>query len=106
MFHPDDPTEDDADAGNQLEDETPGTPKEDSAPKEDTFFLPPDFPGATDFTAGDMIHLTVVGHSVDGELEVKTQPATPENEDMMTDLKRTLSTDAGGGGKGMMKGMM
>lgn len=76
-------------------------PAPDAAPqeREDTFFLPPDFPGKDGYKPGDTITLKVVGAGKDGELEVeceKPDEADGDNsQDWKTDLRDNVPTTPG-----------
>lgn len=42
--------------------------------REDTFFLPPDYPGIENLKPGDTVTLRVVGKDEDGNIEVECDP--------------------------------
>lgn len=42
--------------------------------REDTFFLPPDYPGIENLKQGDTVTLRVVGKDEDGNVEVECDP--------------------------------
>ena len=42
--------------------------------REDTFFLPPDYPGIENLKKGDTVTLRVVGKDEDGNVEVECDP--------------------------------
>lgn len=42
--------------------------------REDTFFLPPDYPGIENLKPGDKVTLLVVGKDEDGHVEVECDP--------------------------------
>lgn len=67
----------------------------DSGEREDTFFLPPDFPGADGLKAGDTITLRVVGKNSDGEVEVESssgQTTEGKSDDWEHDLRSNASS--------------
>lgn len=58
--------------------------------RNDTFFMPPDFPGAENLKAGDTVTLRVVGKSSDGEIEVE-HVGEPAESDWKTDLRSSMA---------------
>lgn len=58
------------------DDSSPETPEDGSEPdqRDDTFFLPSDYPGAENLKPGDMVSLKVVGKDADGNIEVECPP--------------------------------
>lgn len=63
--------------------------------REDTFFLPTDFPNSDSLKAGDTVTLTVVGKDADGNVEVEHQPDQGEGEPPATGWKSDLSAMKG-----------
>lgn len=65
-----------------------------AGPREDTFFLPQDFPGSEACKSGDTITLKVVGKAEDGSVEVEHVPgagASESPDDWKTDLKSSMT---------------
>lgn len=93
-------------AADQLEQEPPdraGPPAagQDEGGREDTFFLPPDFPGAEKLKPGDPLTLRVVGKDAEGGIEVEHVPDRgPGEPEWKSDLKRNVPNTPGGGGLG------
>lgn len=71
--------------------------------REDTFFLPADFPGVETLKPGDPLNLRVVGKDAEGKIEVEHVPMEGREGDpeWKSDLKRTVPTTPGGAGMGM-----
>lgn len=92
-------TEEDGGAGQAL-DQSPPNPNQ--QPRQDTFFLPPGFPGADSLQAGDTLTLKVVGRSAEGELEVEPAQA---NEDGESDWKQDLHQTMASGSDNVIGGM-
>jgi len=69
--------------------------------REDTFYLPPDFPGSEMLNPGDMLQLRVVGKDGDGGIEVEHVPMKGGGEpEWRQDLKRSVPNVPGAGGMG------
>jgi hypothetical protein len=69
--------------------------------REDTFFLPPDFPGAEMLKPGDMLNLRVVGKDGQGGIEVEHVPMKGGGEPpWKQDLRKSVPNTPGGGGIG------
>lgn len=66
--------------------------------REDTFFLPADFPGHEDCKPGDTITLRVVGHGENGEVEVEHVGYDKGEPDWKTDLKQSMADKPDGAG--------
>ena len=55
--------------------------------RDDTFWIPTDFPGADQLKEGDTITLRVVGRDGNGEVEVELAGGPEQETDWKTDLK-------------------
>ena len=61
------------------------------ATREDTFFLPSDFPGSDNLKPGDTLTLKVVGKDADGDIEVEHVAGQPaKGRGMMDDLRTDM----------------
>jgi hypothetical protein len=76
---------------------------EDAGGREDTFFLPPDFPGSEALKPGDMLNLRVVGKDAQGGIEVEhVAGAEGDMPDWKKDLRNSVQSTPGmgmGGGE-------
>lgn len=83
-------------------------PASDESGREDTFFLPSDFPQADTLKPGDQLTLRVVGRDSEGNIEVETVSTGGTGEpEWKTDLKKSVQTTPGpemmgAGQEGMM----
>jgi hypothetical protein len=64
-------------------------------PRDDTFYLPSDFPGADALKEGDTISLKVVSKSEDGEIEVEQVSDNDEQEPDADDMGAALDKHMG-----------
>lgn len=62
---------------------------------EETFFLPSDFPGRSDYKPGDTITLKVTGEDAEGGLEVKCVHGRKE-KDWKSDMRETMGPNMDG----------
>ena len=68
-----------------------GEPGGSSNEREDTFFLPPDFPGSDKLKQGDTITLKVLSKGENGDIEVEHVGAEAGEPDWKTDLKQHMN---------------
>jgi hypothetical protein len=88
-------------AGAALRDGSSPGDEGDKGGREDTFFLPHEYPGASDLQPGDMLQLRVVGKDADGQCEVEVvhgddkepgEMATADGKKpMMDDMEESLT---------------
>lgn len=83
-------------SGDEMVGGPPPAGRESGEPREDTFFLPPDFPGASNLKAGDTVTFKVVGIDSNGDIEVSAEGGAGEEVSLADDLRATMSEPTGG----------
>lgn len=81
----------------EMESDAPETvmgPKGSAEPRNDTFFLPQDFPGSEGLKPGDTITLKVVGKDSEGDIEV-AMDGGEEEMSMADDLRQSMGSETG-----------
>lgn len=84
------PYDDSTDTG-AADELTAENPDEGQTARDDTFFLPSDFPGSDALKAGDTLTLRVVGKDADGDIEVEHVAGEPAKSGMMDDLRTSMT---------------